>query len=50
MTRNLRKAAIAASNAEFMSMWAGQGVTLARAISAAELVERLVAETRHVLP
>ena len=50
MTRNLRKAAIAASNAEFMSMWAGQGVTLARAISAAELVEQLVAETRHVLP
>jgi nitronate monooxygenase len=50
MTRNLRKAATAASNAEFMSMWAGQGVTLARAVPAAELVEHFVAEARQLLP
>jgi nitronate monooxygenase len=50
MTRNLRKAAVAASNAEFMSMWAGQGVTLAQAIPAAELVEQLVAEASQLLP
>jgi nitronate monooxygenase len=50
MTRNLRKAAAAASNAEFMSMWAGQGVTLAQAVPAVELVEQLVAEVRQLLP
>lgn len=49
MTRNLRKAAGLASNAEYMSMWAGQGTTLARAIPAAELVDRLVAETQRLL-
>jgi hypothetical protein len=31
-------------------MWAGQGVTLARAIPAAELVDQLVAETQRLLP
>lgn len=50
MTRNLRRAAGFASNAEYMSMWAGQGVTLARAIPAAELVHQLVAETQRLLP
>jgi hypothetical protein len=33
-----------------MSMWAGRGVTLARAIPAAELVHQLVAERQRLLP
>ena len=49
MTRNLRKAAAAAGDAEFMSMWAGQGVTLARPIPAAQLVGLLVAEAQALL-
>ena len=46
MTRNLRKAASAIDNAEFLPMWAGQGVMLTRAMPAAALVESLVAEAQ----
>jgi nitronate monooxygenase len=35
MTRNLRKVASSIGNAEFLPMWAGQGVTLTRAMPAA---------------
>src|SRR5262245_11199439 len=49
MTRNLRKAASAIDNAEFLPMWAGQGVMLTRAMPAAALVESLVAEAQNLL-
>jgi len=49
MTRNLRKAAATQSNLEFLSMWAGQGVTLAHRASAAELVGSLVSEAQSLL-
>jgi nitronate monooxygenase len=49
MTRNLRKIASVIENAEFLPMWAGQGVMLTRAIPAAELVGTLVAEARNLL-
>jgi nitronate monooxygenase len=45
LTRPLRAAAAKQSRAEFLSLWAGQGVRLARRQSAAALVERLSAET-----
>jgi nitronate monooxygenase len=45
LTRAMRSAAARQSNAEFLSLWAGQGVARARAMPAAELVRRLVAET-----
>ena len=45
MTRPLRRAAAKQGRAEFLSLWAGQGVRLARRQSAAELIERLRGET-----
>ena len=45
LTRPLRTAAAKNGRAEFLSLWAGQGVRLARRQSAAELVARLVQET-----
>jgi len=45
LTRPLRTAAAKAGRAEFLSLWAGQGLGLARRQSAAALMERLVAET-----
>jgi len=50
MTRNLRKAAAATDNAEFLPMFAGQAVALTRTLPAAELVRSLVAEARELLP
>src|SRR5262249_45742924 len=47
MTRNLRRVASSIRNAEFLAMWAGQGVMLTRAMPAAELVRSLVAEAQH---
>jgi nitronate monooxygenase len=44
LTRALRKAAGAQGRTEFISLWAGQGLRLARAGTAAELIERLAAE------
>ncbi len=44
MTRPLRTEAAKQGRAEFLSLWAGQGVRLARRQSAAELVARLVSE------
>jgi nitronate monooxygenase len=48
MTRNLRKVASATDNADFLPMFAGQGVALARAMPAAELVGSLVAEAQKL--
>jgi nitronate monooxygenase len=45
LTRPLRTAAAKSGRAEFLSLWAGQGVRLARRQSATELVARLVKET-----
>ena len=41
LTRPLRTAAAKQGRAEFLSLWAGQGVRLARRQSAAELIARL---------
>src|SRR5262249_38952467 len=45
LTRPLRTAAVKADRAEFLSLWAGQALRLARPQSAVELVARLAAET-----
>ncbi len=44
LTRAMRTAAAKRGNAGFLSLWAGQGVAKSRALPAAELVARLVAE------
>ena len=49
LTRPLRSAAARQGRAEFLSLWAGQGAPLARRQGAAELVARLVAETRTAI-
>jgi nitronate monooxygenase len=49
MTRHLRKIASTADNAEFLPMFAGQGVMLSRAMPAAELVGSLVTEAQKLL-
>ena len=49
LTRPLRTAAARANRAEFLSLWAGQGVRLARRQKAAELVARLAAEAEAAL-
>jgi len=49
MTRKLRDVAAATGNAEFMSLFAGQGVPLARTASAADLVASLVSEAGRLL-
>ncbi len=49
LTRPLRTAAAKANRAEFLSLWAGQGVRMARRQKAGDLVARLVAEADAVL-
>jgi nitronate monooxygenase len=49
LTRPLRGAAAKQGRAEFLSLWAGQGVRLARRQSAGELVARLVQETEEAM-
>lgn len=49
LTRPLRTAAAKQGRAEFLSLWAGQGVRLARRQSAAELIARLAKETDAVI-
>jgi nitronate monooxygenase len=44
LTRPMRTAAAKRDDAGFLSLWAGQGVTRARALPAAELLQRLIAE------
>jgi nitronate monooxygenase len=47
LTRSMRSAAAKAGEAGFLSLWAGQGVTRARSLSAADLVECLVTELKE---
>ncbi|KAA0683304.1 nitronate monooxygenase family protein [Roseomonas genomospecies 6] len=49
LTRPMRTAAAQQGRAEFLSLWAGQGVRLARRQTAAELMARLVGETDTVV-
>ena len=49
LTRPLRTAAAKQGRAEFLSLWAGQGVRLARRQSAARLVARLASETDSII-
>ncbi len=49
LTRPLRTAAAQQGRAEFLSLWAGQGVRLARRQSAADLVARLVNKTEAAI-
>ncbi len=45
LTRPMRAAAAAAGKADYLSLWAGQGVAMARRQSAGDLMARLVRET-----
>jgi nitronate monooxygenase len=47
LTRPMRTAAAKAGDAGYLSLWAGQGVTRARALPAAELIHRLVGEIEN---
>lgn len=47
LTRPLRNAAAKAGHAEFLNLWAGQGVPLARRQSAAQLLARIEAELKQ---
>ena len=49
LTRPLRTAAAKQGRAEYLSLWAGQGVRLARQLSAANLIAQLARETEEVL-
>ena len=49
LTRPMRTAAGKAGRAEFLSLWAGQGLRLARRQKAGDLVQRLVRETETAL-
>jgi nitronate monooxygenase len=49
LTRPLRTAAGQQGRAEFLSLWAGQGVRLARRQTAGELIERLAKETQSAV-
>ncbi|MEQ9619683.1 MAG: nitronate monooxygenase [Deltaproteobacteria bacterium] len=49
LTTPLRAAAKSKGDAEYMSLWAGQGSAMSRKCSAAELIELLVSESREAL-
>ncbi len=49
LTRPLRAAAAKQGRAEYLSLWAGQGLRMARRQSAADLVARLTKETTETL-
>ena len=49
LTGPLRKASAEAGSPDFVSLWSGQGVTMTRAMAAAELFDTLVEETEAVL-
>lgn len=49
LTRPLRNAATKQNRPEFLNLWAGQGVRLARRQSAADLIDRLAAQTNVAL-
>jgi len=47
LTRPLRSTAAKQNEAGYLSLWAGQGVGMARTLSAGDLVARLVSETKE---
>ncbi|GMQ98929.1 MAG: nitronate monooxygenase [Acidimicrobiia bacterium] len=49
LTRPLRSAATSQNDAEYLSLWAGQGVGMARTMPAGELMARLVDETHEAV-
>lgn len=49
LTRQIRNAAKESGNSDFMSLWAGQGVSMSRECTAKELIEKLVVEANTVL-
>jgi len=49
ISRDLRKAATERGDADFIAMWAGQGVGLIKQRPAAELVSELVVESQQLL-
>jgi nitronate monooxygenase len=49
LTRDIRGAAAKSGNADYLSLWAGQGVALARELPAGELVAELARETEEAL-
>ena len=49
LTPPIRQAAAKAGRAEYLSLWAGQGVAMSRGIPAAELFAALVRETYDAL-
>jgi nitronate monooxygenase len=49
LTRPMRNAASRQQRAEYLSLWAGQGVRLARRQSVQALIARLVEETEAVI-
>ncbi|MFC5473910.1 NAD(P)H-dependent flavin oxidoreductase [Paraherbaspirillum soli] len=50
LTGEMRQAAAKLARPEFMSLWAGQGVAMARPMPAAELVKTLADELQALLP
>jgi nitronate monooxygenase len=49
LTRDIRTAAAKAARPEFLSLWAGQGIALSRALPAAALTQALIEETERAL-
>jgi nitronate monooxygenase len=49
LTRPLRTSAAKQDRAEFLSLWAGQGLRLARRESTAELMSRLADESENAI-
>ncbi|HYM30539.1 MAG TPA: nitronate monooxygenase [Candidatus Cybelea sp.] len=49
LTADIRQAAIKAGDAEFMTLWSGQGASLGREMPASELIATLASETERVL-
>lgn len=49
LTRDLRRRAAEQGKPELLSLWAGQGVTASRELSAVELMARLIAETEAAI-
>ncbi len=49
VSRDLRKAAAARGDADFIAMWAGQGVGLIKQLPAEDLVNELVVESQKLL-
>lgn len=50
LTGEIRQAAAKLGRTEFMSLWAGQGVSMSRSLPAGELVRTLVEELQAILP